>query len=86
MINVGAARMLNVAGAQTITTGLVCTVTAGVQMKLQTILGGKAGQEPADALRGWEGNKPLQNRLTDAQKKLFHESIANNPQKGIKNE
>ena len=57
---------------------------AGVQQKLQTILGGKAGQEPADALRGWEGNKPLQSRLTDAQKKLFHESIANNPQKGAK--
>ena len=33
-----------------------------VQKRLQTILGGQSGQEPADALRGWEGNKPLQKR------------------------
>src|SRR5690606_6623363 len=50
--------------------------------KMQQILGGAHGQDAASALGGWQQNQQLQSKLTDAQKNLFREAMANNPQKG----
>ncbi len=52
------------------------------QQKLQQILGGAAGGDAANALAGWNNNNQLQGKLTEAQKNLFREAMANNPRQG----
>jgi hypothetical protein len=53
-----------------------------IDNKMRQILGGAAGREAAGALNEWQNNPRLQSRLTEAQKNLFREAMAQNPQKG----
>ena len=50
--------------------------------KIQQILGGAHGAETAEALGDWQQNQQLQSKLTEAQKSLFYEAMANNPKRG----
>jgi hypothetical protein len=50
--------------------------------RMNQLLGGAAGPEVADGLGRWQQNGDLQKKLTDAQKELFREAVARNPQKG----
>ncbi len=50
-----------------------------VHGRMQQILGGAAGREAADALGRWQNNSQLQAKLTEAQKEMFREAMANNP-------
>lgn len=54
------------------------------QAKLAQVLGGVHGQEAADALRGFENNAQLQNKLTEAQRNQFREAMAQNPRSAAK--
>ncbi|MBI3178449.1 MAG: hypothetical protein HYZ27_02235 [Deltaproteobacteria bacterium] len=49
-----------------------------VHGRMQQILGGAAGREAADALGNWQNNQQLQAKLTEAQKEMFREAMANN--------
>jgi len=51
------------------------------QQRLQRVIGGDAGPEAANALRGWNDNAQLQGKLTQAQKNLFREAMAHAPQR-----
>src|SRR5687767_10514237 len=53
-----------------------------VDARLQQILGGAAGPEAAHALGDWQQNRELQTKLTEAQKQLFRESMAQSPARG----
>lgn len=53
-----------------------------VDARMQQILTGQAGNEARDALNGWQNNRGLQEKLTDAQRNLFREAMAANPKKG----
>ena len=55
-----------------------------VNARLQQILGGAAGREAANSLSQWNNNQQLQSRLTEAQKNLFRQTMANNPKQGAK--
>ena len=60
------------------------TKGSNLKGKIQDILGGGSGSEAAGALRTWGDNPKLQNKLSDAQKRLFQEAMAQNPTKGTK--
>ncbi len=53
-----------------------------VDSRMQQILGGQAGPEAQNALHDWQNNRALQEKLTEAQKSLFREAMAQNPKKG----
>jgi hypothetical protein len=53
-----------------------------LQNKMRQILGGAAGAEAAEQLGEWQNNGKLQGKLTEAQKSLFREAMAKNPEKG----
>ncbi len=52
-----------------------------VDQRIQQILRGGEGHDAAHALQGWQQNATLQGKLTDAQKRLFLEAMAQNPPK-----
>ncbi|MBI5510356.1 MAG: hypothetical protein HY903_16495 [Deltaproteobacteria bacterium] len=51
-----------------------------LQNKMRAVMGGASGPEAQNALNQWQNNAQLQAKLTEAQKDMFREAMAKNPQ------